>query len=472
MVFSSLEFLFLFLPVFLTVYYIVPFRAKNLILLTGSFIFYGWGEPKYILLLLILSFTGYMCCLAMEKTRENRLITRLVLILSLAVCLGALMYYKYFGFIIENLSRLSFFNIEINAPALPIGVSFFTFQILSCCIDVYWGRVKAEKSIINFVCYVSMFPQLIAGPIVRFSDISRELHERTHSLDNFLNGASRLLIGIFKKVLIADRIGTLWTVIKAGDYGEMSVLTAWLGIICFTLQLYYDFSGYGDMAIGMGRMMGFNYLENFDYPLFSKSITEFWRRWHMALSSWFRDYVYIPLGGNRCSKARHILNIFIVWGLTGIWHGASWNFLIWGLYYACLLAGEKYIWGKALKKLPSAVKHLYSVFIVVVGFGIFDLTGLGEILSYFKVLFFAGSNPLIDRAFLYNITNGGVVLLMGIIFSAPLYRLYINRCQSIEKKGVKCVLLFGDGVIRLVLFGVAVSFMVSSSYSPFLYFRF
>ncbi len=472
MVFSSLEFLFLFLPILLAVYFAVPFRLKNFILLAGSLVFYGWGEPFYIILLIIMSLAGYVCCLFMEKFYDNKKLRKFFLTVSVVICLGFLMYYKYIGFIVENINALTPFSLDINIPKLPIGISFFTFQILSCCIDVYWGKVKAEKNIINFVCYVCMFPQLIAGPIVRFSDICRELHERQHSPENFLEGAERLMTGIFKKVLIADRLGEVWSVIKASEYGSLSASSAWLGIICFTLQLYYDFSGYGDMAIGMGKMMGFHYLENFNYPLVSKSITEFWRRWHMSLGSWFRDYVYIPLGGNRCSTARHIFNIAVVWGLTGIWHGAAWNFLIWGLYYAVILLGEKFIWGRTLNKLPSAVGHIYTLFLVIVGFGIFDLSGLTEICGYFKALFFINGGGIIDRAFLYNITNGGVVLLAGIIFSAPVYRLYSEKVLNIKKSGAKRAVWLGDCAVRLFLFAAAVSFMVSSSFSPFLYFRF
>ncbi|MCD8090602.1 MAG: MBOAT family protein [Clostridiales bacterium] len=472
MVFSSLEFLFLFLPLFLIVYFAVPFRAKNFILLAGSLVFYGWGEPVYILLLIFSALVGYVCCLLIEKYYEIKVLRAGFLIISVVICLGSLMYYKYIGFIVENINALTPLNLEVSLPDLPIGISFFTFQILSCCADVYTGKVKAERNAVNFVCYVCMFPQLIAGPIVRFSDITEELREREHSPDNFSEGVSRLLIGIFKKVLIADRLGAVWSVIKAAEFGELSVLSAWLGIICFTLQLYYDFSGYGDMAIGMGRMMGFHYLENFNYPLISKSITEFWRRWHISLSSWFRDYVYIPLGGNRWGVLRHIVNICIVWGLTGIWHGASWNFLIWGLYYAVILICEKFIWGKALEKLPGALRHFYALFLVVVGFGIFDLTSLSEICGYFKVLFFLDGNGIIDRAFLYNITNSGVVLLAAAVFSTPVYKLYEGRLSEMKKSGAKAAVSLADCGVRFLLFAAAVSFMVSSSFSPFLYFRF
>ncbi|MCD7778391.1 MAG: MBOAT family protein [Clostridiales bacterium] len=472
MVFSSLEFLFFFLPLFLVLYYIVPFKAKNFILLCASLIFYGWGEPVYIFLLIFLSVVGYVCCRVMERFYENGLIRKTVVVISVIACLSFLGYFKYAGFIVQNLNRFPFINIEFTSPALPIGISFFSFQILSCCIDVYRGNVEAEKSLINFVCYVSMFPQLIAGPIVRFSDICRELHSRKHSLNNFLDGASRFLVGIFKKVLIADRIGALWAAIKAEEFTQLSVLSAWVGLICIAIQLYYDFSGYGDMAIGMGKMMGFNYLENFDYPIYSDSITEFWRRWHMSLSSWFRDYVYIPFGGNRKGTARHIINMFIVWGLTGIWHGAEWNFLIWGLYYACFLVGEKYIWGNIVKRLPFIIRHIYSAVIIFLGFAIFDLTNISEIICFYKSLFMLNGNPLIDTAFLYNMSNSGIVFVTALIYAAPVYKVYMNWFSKLKKGGVKYTIWLGDCAVRLVLFAAAVSFMVSSSFSPFLYFRF
>lgn len=471
MIFSSLEFLFLFLPIFFIVYYAVPFKVKNIVLLIASLLFYSWGEPVYVVLLIFSSVVDYTNGRLIERFFGRNGLKKFFMILSIAINLGLLGVFKYADFIVENINRLGM-SIKEPALALPVGISFFTFQTMSYSIDVYRGKIKAERNFLRFMTYVCMFPQLIAGPIVRFSDVGEELKKRKHTFSDFSYGVTRFLNGLFKKVLIADNLGALWAVIKASEYSELSVLTAWLGVVCFTLQLYFDFSGYADMAVGMGRMMGFHYCENFNYPLIARSVTDFWRRWHMSLSGWFRDYVYIPLGGNRKGVLRHILNILIVWGLTGIWHGASWNFMIWGLYYGVLLICEKYIWGETLERLPSLFKHIYAVFIIIVGFGIFDLDSLSDIGEYFRVMFFAGGNPLSDSNAVYYLINYGRILLAAVVFSCPVYAFYERFSSNIEVGALKAAVTIGEWIIRYILFAAVIGAMVASSYSPFLYFRF
>ncbi len=472
MVFSSLEFLFFFLPIFLVIYYISPGKIKNAVLLIFSLIFYSWGEPVYILLLIAASIVGYACGRLTEKFAQNLFLKRLILIIGVGFGVMLLAVFKYTDLIISTID--SVFSLDIAAPKLrlPIGISFFTFQIMGYTADVYMGRIKAEKSFVDFFTFICMFPQLIAGPIVRYQDVSEALHHREHSLKGFSGGVFRFTNGLIKKVLIADRLGILWTAIKGSDYSSLSASSAWLGIICFTLQLYFDFSGYADMAIGMGRMMGFRYVENFDHPLYSRSITEFWRKWHISLSSWFRDYVYIPLGGNRKGVLRHIINILIVWALTGLWHGASWNFMVWGLYYGVILILEKYVWGKGLEKLPSVVRYLYSAFIIVLGFAIFDITDMGLIPGYFKALFFMTGAAPISNDFIFYVMNYKVVIIAALVFAAPTYTFLSERVRRINSLYIRQGLLFSGGLIRVAAFIIAVSYMVSSAYSPFLYFRF
>ncbi len=466
MIFSSIEFLFFFLPLFFIIYFSVPFKAKNIILLVFSLLFYAWGEPVYILLLIFSSVVDYTNGRLIDRFWNRQGIKKFFMLTSVVINLALLIVFKYTSFIIESINCV--FNLAITDPSLklPIGISFFTFQTMSYSIDVYRGDIKAERSFLTFMTYVCMFPQLIAGPVIRYSSVGKQLHKRSHTLDGFCIGGKRFLTGLFKKTLIADNLGLLWSIIKSGSYGEISLMTAWLGIIAFTLQIYYDFSGYADMAIGMGKMMGFDYCENFNYPLFSKSVTDFWRRWHISLSTWFRDYVYIPLGGNRCGAARHIFNICLVWGLTGLWHGASLNFLLWGLYYAVLLVCEKYFWGKALERLPNFIGHIYAVFIIVVGFCIFDLDSLSSISDYFKAMFFAGNNPFADRQFLYYLYNYRVVLAVAFIFAMPVYK----QWECIRQN--KPLLIFFESAVTFVLFFAAVGYMAAGAYSPFLYFRF
>ncbi len=467
MVFSSIPFIFFYLPIVLALYYLVPFKYKNALLLAFSLVFYAWGEPVYIVIMLADILVNYIAGLLISKKALGH--SRLWLVLAVTTSLALLGFYKYAGFILDQINLIPGANITVPDITLPIGISFFTFQALSYSVDVYRGTVKAEKNIVAFAAYVSMFPQLIAGPIVRYSTVSEELHHREINFQGFSMGAMRFLRGLFKKVLIADTLGLLWNTLSA-DIASLSVLSAWLGVIAFTLQLYFDFSGYSDMAIGMGRMMGFTFEENFKYPLAAVSVTDFWRRWHISLSGWFRDYVYIPLGGNRCGKARHICNLLIVWGLTGLWHGAAWNYILWGLYYGVLLVLEKYVWGKALDKLPRILRHVYTLLIVVVGFEFFVFEDFGQLTAYLGRMF--GGAPLMDDALLYYLINFGLVLAAACLLAAPAASKVKEKVLAADKPALTaaCGAVLSAGYVLLFILSVAA--MVNSSYSPFLYFRF
>lgn len=472
MVFSSIPFLFFFFPVFLILYYGVPYKCKNYILLAFSLVFYAWGEPVYILLMFFASFVDYANGLLMSRfgTTQNK--RRMFLMISVVINLSMLGFFKYADFFIQILNQAGHLAIPPLGLGLPIGISFFTFQTMSYSIDLYRKEVEPEKNYFLYLTYVSMFPQLIAGPIVRFSTVNEELHHRSIGFQGFGEGMLRFMQGLFKKVLFANNMGALWEIIKGLEYGQASVVTAWLGAAAFTLQLYFDFSAYSDMAIGMGRMLGFHYLENFRYPLFAVSVTDFWRRWHISLSTWFRDYVYIPLGGNRRGVLIHLRNIAIVWFLTGLWHGAAWNFIFWGVYYGILLALEKYVWGKYLEKLPGMARHFYTVFIVVFGFTIFVFDNTSELFSYIRLMFGMASNGLAGWEFLYYIKNYGVLLLTAAVLSAPVYPWLCGKLKSTEGRHR---MLFAE-VLRvcgyIILFVLTVSYLVGDTYNPFLYFRF
>ena len=454
MVFSSLIFLFFFLPLFLFIYYLAPFKFKNLVLLIFSLIFYSFGEPKYIFLLLFISIVNYVFGLIFEKVinKRNR---KILLILDIIINLGVLVFFKYLNFFIDIFNcfgnSISFFDI-----ALPLGISFFTFQTMSYSIDVYKKDVDVSHDFISFMTYVSMFPQLIAGPIVRYQDVEVSLKRRSIKFVNYYTGMFKFLCGLFKKVLLANNLGFLFTLIS-GDINNMSLLTAWLGIIAFSLQIYFDFSGYSDMAIGMGTMLGFNYPNNFNYPYISISITDFWRRWHMTLSTFFRDYVYIPLGGNRCSKFRHIFNLLVVWFLTGMWHGASWNFILWGLYFGIILILEKYLLFNILNKIPLFFSHIYSLFLILIGWLIFAFDDISSLFIYSKKMF--ANKLIVDNVFKFYISNYFIFLIFGILLSTPiLSKVKIN----------KFVIVF----MFLIFFVITIASLVSDTYNPFLYFRF
>lgn len=451
-------------------YYLVPFKFKNFILLVFSLFFYAWGEPIYITLMIFSSVVDYCNGRLIQKFHDRIALKRFFMILSVIINLSLLGFFKYADFAVGLVNDI--FGLSLTQPeiALPIGISFFTFQTMSYSIDVYRGNIKPEHNFLTFMAYVCMFPQLIAGPIVRYSTVHAELHKREHSYSNFTTGMFIFLEGLFKKVLIANTMGLLWDTIIAS--GEISVAAAWLGSIAYTFQIYFDFSGYSDMAKGIGRMLGFTYPDNFNYPFIAKSITDFWRRWHMTLSTWFRDYLYIPLGGNRVSKAKHIRNILIVWALTGLWHGASLNFVFWGLYFGIILILEKFIWGKALDKAPALFKHVYTMFTVIISFTIFvfdDLTALG---NHLKIEFFMASNPLINEQFYDLLVNFGFMLVVAALLSTPISKPIKKFLASVKNKPGKVLVGVGSFVFYVGLFLVCTAYLVNDTYNPFLYFRF
>lgn len=470
MVFSSIPFLFFFLPIFLVLYYILPFKYKNYILLLFSLIFYAWGEPVYILLMILACGVDYCNGRLIEKHRKSSIKKKSLLGISILVNLSMLGFFKYADFLIDIINDASNFSIQPLGLGLPIGISFFIFQTMSYSIDVYRNDVKVEKNFFVYLTYVSMFPQLIAGPIVRFTTINEEIHERNIDFKGFSNGLIRFMEGLFKKVLLANNIGILWDTISASS--SVSVASAWLGAVAFTLQLYFDFSAYSDMAIGIGEMLGFHFLENFNYPLIAKSVTDFWRRWHISLSTWFRDYVYIPLGGNRKGKVKHIRNILIVWAVTGLWHGASWNFVLWGVYYGVLLTLEKYVWGKLLSKLPKIAQHFYTIFIILVGFVIFVFDDFSHLNNFLKFMFGLNGNQVIDETFVFYLINYGAFLVIAIIFSGPIYPVIRKHLLNINSKKGKTIVAVVTAVGYVSLLVLATSYLVSNTYNPFLYFRF
>lgn len=463
MVFSSVVFLFLYLPVVLAVYYIVPTRYRNIWLFAVNLVFYAWGEPVYILLMLFSITLNYFNgrLIAKYRASENRK-ARIVLICNTVINLGMLIFFKYFDLLAETISMLPGVYIRPLGLTLPIGISFYTFQTMSYPIDIYRGDADVQKNYISFGTFVALFPQLIAGPIVRYKDISDQLDFRANSIDQFASGVERFIIGLAKKVLIANNIGALWDHYAAVT--ELTTLGAWLGAIAFALQLYYDFSGYSDMAIGLGRMLGFEFLENFNYPYISKSITEFWRRWHISLGTWFRDYLYIPLGGNRRGLPRQLLNILIVWALTGLWHGANWTFLLWGLYYAVFLILEKVFLLKKLEKIP-VLAHIYSVLVAVFGWIIFQLDSVKEVGLYWKAMIgcsgygFAAPNDLfMGKSYL-------LILIVAVVAATPVLKTLYARLPARVRHVASPVL------IALVLVA-STAYLVDATYNPFLYFRF
>ena len=459
MVFSSIPFLFFFLPIVLICYYLVPFKLKNYVLLVFSLIFYAWGEPVYIILMIFSCLLNYFYALYHDKVKNKKLLFILCIVANLLI-LG---FFKYADFLIDIINSIFRLNINPLKLALPIGISFFTFQTMSYSIDVYRSSVVPERNFFYFTTYVSMFPQLIAGPIVRYETISKELYKRDINFNNFSDGLLRFMQGLFKKVLIANNIGYLWTTLSSME--SLSIASAWLGIIAYTFQIYFDFSAYSDMAIGMGKMLGFNYLDNFNYPYISKSVTEFWRRWHISLSSWFKDYVYIPLGGSKCSRIKHIRNILIVWCLTGIWHGASYNFMLWGLYYGIILIIEKFFLKGFLSKLPNTLKHIYTMLVVIIGWLIFASTDLSMFSVYFSNMFNIFKYPFIDETFIFYFKSYFIIIVISTLLSMPIYQ---NIKKKLNSRGWMIISL----ILYLVFFFITVSYLVSDSYNPFLYFRF
>lgn len=465
MLFSSIPFLYYFLPLVLAVYFLTPARFRNAVLLLASLIFYAWGEPKYVLLMLASILSGYGFGLLQERYRGQKG-AKLVCGLSVAVSLSFLLYFKYADFFLENFNAATGLGVPLLRIALPIGISFYTFQIISYTVDVYRGE-PAQKNLIHLAAYVAMFPQLIAGPIVRYSDIAQQLEHRSHSTALAAEGVRRFLIGLGKKILIANQLGELCSVFRASD--EKSVLFYWLYAVAFALHIYFDFSGYSDMAIGLGKVFGFHFLENFNYPYISASITEFWRRWHISLGTWFRDYVYIPLGGNRVGRARQLLNILVVWMLTGFWHGAAWNFVVWGLMFAVLLIMEKLWLLKPLSKCRP-LAHLYVVFFVVISFVIFNAENMGQALSDIGGLFGAGGIPLVSAEAVYCLRSFALVLILAALGATPLLRNGLVRLSQYPTAGK--VLNALEPFTLFVLLLVMTGYLVDGSFNPFLYFRF
>ncbi len=465
MLFSSIPFLYYFLPLVLAVYFLTPARFRNAVLLLASLIFYAWGEPKYVLLMLASILSGYGFGLLQERYRGQKG-AKLFCGLSVAVSLSFLLYFKYADFFLENFNAATGLGVPLLRIALPIGISFYTFQIISYTVDVYRGE-PAQKNLIHLAAYVAMFPQLIAGPIVRYSDIAQQLEHRSHSTALAAEGVRRFLIGLGKKILIANQLGELCSVFRASD--EKSVLFYWLYAVAFALHIYFDFSGYSDMAIGLGKVFGFHFLENFNYPYISASITEFWRRWHMSLGTWFRDYVYIPLGGNRVGRARQLLNILVVWMLTGFWHGAAWNFVVWGLMFAVLLIMEKLWLLKPLSKCRP-LAHLYVVFFVVISFVIFNAENMGQALSDIGGLFGAGGIPLVSAEAVYCLRSFALVLILAVFGATPLLRNGLVRLSQYPTAGK--VLNALEPFTLFILLLVMTGYLVDGSFNPFLYFRF
>lgn len=462
MVFSSLSFLFYFLPTILFLYYILPkkFRyGRNFVLLIGSLFFYFVGEPKAIVVMLLSIFINYIGGIAVNSggEKQRKISLTIVVVLNLTI----LFYYKYLMFIVGNISKIFDFSVETKSIYMPIGISFFTFQGMSYVFDVYMKNAEVKKNPLDIALYISLFPQLIAGPIVRYKTVADEIDGRVETLDLFSTGVIRFIVGLSKKVLLANKFGIIADeIFKLNGNYNLSVPLSWFGVLMFALQIYYDFSGYSDMAIGLGKMFGFNFLENFDYPYISKSITEFWRRWHMSLGTWFRDYIYIPLGGNRVSVPRHILNMFIVWFLTGFWHGASWNYIIWGLYFFVFLVIEKYVFGNKFEKVPKIFRHLYALIVILVGWVIFKEENSFLLLKYLKAMFSVGLKPTIGGV-TYYLKEYCIEIFLGIIFSANILKAF--------EKGKKTIPAISIYFILLILSIVS---LFSSSYNPFIYFRF
>ncbi|RHR10981.1 MBOAT family protein [Pseudoflavonifractor sp. AF19-9AC] len=467
MVFSTPIFLFCFLVLTLLVYYLVPRGLRNVVLLCSSLFFYFWGERIFVLIMLLSTAIDYTHGLLVERCQKNGNDkgARWAVASSVIFNLALLFFFKYWDFIASSLQAVGLTFMPVLNTHLPIGISFYTFQTMSYTIDVYRGDARAQRNIINFGTFVTLFPQLIAGPIIKYKDLGDQIDSRTYSSERFASGVQIFMVGLGKKLLIANNVGMLWDTYKAMAPGDLTVAGAWLGVLAFTFQIYFDFSGYSDMAVGLGRMLGFEFLPNFNYPYISKSITEFWRRWHISLSTWFKEYLYIPLGGNRCSKSRWMFNLLVVWAATGIWHGASWNYLIWGLYFFVLLMIEKFFLLNLLKKAPALVGHVYTLFFVLVSWAIFGLENFTQLTAYLKVMFGLGGVPLINGELGYYLSSYLPILCVAALASTPL-GVSLYRRGSVRVQQVVCTVLVVAGLV------VCTAYLVDGTYNPFLYFRF
>lgn len=466
MVFSSTIFLCVYLPLVLLGYYICPKKGRNLFLLIASLVFYAWGEPKYVFLMIFSILVNYIFGRLMDKHRENKKRLKLMLVLSVVIDIGLLSVFKYTDFIITNVNAIFGANFDLLNIALPIGISFYTFQAMSYTIDVYRDDVRVQKNLIDFGMYITMFPQLIAGPIVRYADVQDQLADRSVTTADFSEGVMRFVVGLGKKVLLANQMGAVWSDIYALG-GDVSALMAWTGAIAYTFQIYFDFSGYSDMAIGLGRMFGFKFPENFRYPYQSVSITDFWRRWHITLSTWFKEYLYIPLGGNRRGLARQALNLLIVWSLTGFWHGAGWNFVMWGLYYFVILFIEKLFLLKELDKLPKFFRHVYALLLIIIGWVIFASDDVSVLLPYLGSMF--GANGAIGGMDVYTLLTKAVLLIICCIASTELpKKLFLSAAGAMNEKAAFTL----KSVLMIALLALSMILLIGDSYNPFLYFRF
>lgn len=466
MVFSSTIFLCVYLPLVLLGYYICPKKGRNLFLLIASLVFYAWGEPKYVFLMIFSILVNYIFGRLMDKHRENKKRLKLMLVLSVVIDIGLLSVFKYTDFIITNVNAIFGANFDLLNIALPIGISFYTFQAMSYTIDVYRDDVRVQKNLIDFGMYITMFPQLIAGPIVRYADVQDQLADRSVTTADFSEGVMRFVVGLGKKVLLANQMGAVWSEIYALG-GDVSALMAWTGAIAYTFQIYFDFSGYSDMAIGLGRMFGFKFPENFRYPYQSVSITDFWRRWHITLSTWFKEYLYIPLGGNRRGLARQALNLLIVWSLTGFWHGAGWNFVLWGLYYFVILFIEKLFLLKALDKLPKFFRHVYALLLIIIGWVIFASDDVSVLLPFLGSMF--GANGAIGGMDVYTLLTKAALLVICCIASTELpKKLFLSAAGAMNEKAAFTL----KSVLTIALLALSMILLIGDSYNPFLYFRF
>ncbi len=469
MIFSSVFFMFVFLPIVLLAYFLVPKKLKNVVILISSLIFYAWGEPVYVALMIFSIIYNYIAGLEIEYNRNKgkKGKAKTVFLMAVVVNLLILGFFKYYGFLLQNLNQILPFDIPYRALPLPIGISFYTFQTLSYVIDVYWGNVGVQRNLIHFGTYISMFPQLIAGPIVRYADVEEQLVNRRVSIVRFGDGVAWFLRGLAKKVLLANNVGMAYDAIAALPGSEVSVLAAWIGCAAYTFQIYFDFSGYSDMAIGLGKMFGFEFMKNFDYPYTSTSITDFWRRWHISLSSWFREYVYIPLGGNRVGRSKHIRNIFVVWMLTGLWHGAAWNFIFWGLYYGILLLLEKYVLKDVMERLPGFIKHIYTMVLVMIGWVFFFSPSIGSAFAYIGKMFGIGADGFINGTAVYYFYNYILLFLVLILCSVPYTYKKFSRFMLHKKS--RCPVAIATYILMFIL---STAYLVNATYNPFLYFRF
>lgn len=468
MSFTSLVFLFLFFPLAIIIHTIAPERHRNKVLLLLSIFFYSWGDPRYLVLIFLSMIATWFGVNKMHQIRHKREEARFYLVCLIVLNVSILAFYKYYGFLIDNVNLITRLNLRIVDLPLPFGISFYTFKVLSYIADVYTDKTPPQNRFSDFALYILMFPQIGAGPIVQYSEMYGELRKRDISVDKFGIGVEKVILGLGKKVIIANNLALIWAQVKGMPNLEMSALTAWIGIIAYTLQIYFDFSGYSDMAIGVGYMLGFKWAENFNYPYISKSATEFWRRWHISLGNWFKEYIYFPLGGNRCSKATYFRNILIVWMVTGLWHGASWNFVFWGLYFGIIIYLEKISYGKALSKLSNKIQLLYCLLIVVLGWVMFDVNGVSNIFKFYSNMFVIGANGIVDGTSLYLIKTSWKIFLIAIIGSTPYVFTTIDRIKSrFGKKGY-----FGITVFYVLIILLSVASLVGDSYSPFLYFKF